>query len=59
MRAALAKGLELLGLAIVGAGLFYGLAHEAGLKVELSLLGIGGLVFGVGYLLEGKGGETA
>jgi membrane protease YdiL (CAAX protease family) len=59
VKATLAKGLELLGLAIVGAGLLYGLGHEHGLKVELALLGVGGLVFAVGWLIERRGGEAA
>ena len=51
----LAKFLELVGISTVGFGLVYGLANEAGLKLELRLLLLGSAVFLVGRMIEGRG----
>lgn len=51
----LAKFLELVGISTVGFGLLYGLANEAGLKLELRMLLLGSAFFLVGRMIEGRG----
>jgi hypothetical protein len=56
MRYAAAKILELIGMVVVFAGLLAGLGltqdGQASMGKELLLLGIGGMVFTFGWLLE-------
>jgi len=51
----LAKFLELVGMCTVGFGLVYGLANEAGLRLELRMLLLGSAVFLLGRMIEGRG----
>lgn len=53
IRFLLGKMLELAGVLLLPAGLYYGMSGRADSeKVELALLGMGGAVFVVGWLLE-------
>lgn len=50
------RGLQVLGMANLVVALFVGLTEEHGMGPELLLLGIGALLFMVGYLLQGRAG---
>ena len=58
MKFAVAKTLELAGMVHVGVGLFYGLAHEDGLRFELNMLLAGSALFLLGRYLEGRGSPS-
>jgi hypothetical protein len=47
----LARGLQLLGMANLMVGLYIGLTDERGMWTELYLLGIGSVVFFLGWLI--------
>lgn len=51
MKIWVAKFLELLGMVILLSGLFFGISYSL-IKFELAALGIGCLVFYIGWLLE-------
>ncbi len=54
----MAKTLELLGMFFVGSAFVYGVFGED-MKKEFLYLGIGGAIFLMGYLLEGRRGGSA
>ena len=51
----LARGLQLFGMLNLMVGLYIGLTDEQGMWTELYLLGIGTLLFLLGWLLGGRG----
>ena len=51
----LARGLQLFGMVNLMVGLYIGLTDEQGMWTELYLLGIGTLLFLLGWLLGGRG----
>lgn len=52
----LGRGLQVLGMANLGVALFVGITEEHGMGPELLLLGIGIVLFTLGWLVQGRGG---
>jgi hypothetical protein len=52
----LGRGLQVLGMANLVVALFVGLTEEHGMGPEMLLLGIGAVLFMVGWLLQGRAG---
>jgi len=52
----LGRGLQVLGMANLVVGLFVGLTEENGMGSEMLLLGIGVVLFMVGWLLQRRAG---
>lgn len=52
----LGRGLQVLGMANLVVAFFIGITEEHGMGPELVLLGIGALLFMLGWMLERRGG---
>jgi hypothetical protein len=52
----LGRGLQMLGMANLVVALFVGLTEEQGMGPEMLLLGIGAVLFTVGWFLQGRAG---